>query len=93
MFRPFRRDGNDDLGRGDRLYTAGIVLADPGLVEPKPVAHGNDLQVEQQSRVFGKRMLRRHEHAETDIGLSHLLFAPCFFLTTIRLFVRSLDRQ
>ena len=81
VFRAFRRDGDDNLGRGDRLDTAGIMFADPCFVEAESVAHGNDLEVavEQQRRVFGKRMLRRHEHAEADVGCGHFWIRPVHY--------------
>ncbi len=63
-----RRRGNEDFGSGDDLEAAGMMLADPRLVEAKPVQQRHELQVAFQG-VGGVEiggMERPHEHAETQ---------------------------
>ena len=63
-----RRCGNKNLGRSDDLKAAGVMLADPRLVEAKPVQQRHELQVAFQCvggiEIGG--MERPHEHAETQ---------------------------
>ena len=59
-----RRD--EHLGRRDDLVAAGVVLADPRLVEPEAVEVLDQLEValERERRVLPDRVERGHEESE-----------------------------
>jgi hypothetical protein len=60
--------GDEHLGRCHQLEPAGVVLADPRLVEPQAVEQLDHLEVvlEAQGRVVGHRVERRDEHARAQ---------------------------
>jgi hypothetical protein len=69
--------GDEHLGRADHLVAAGVMLADPRLVEPKPVEMGHQLEIalEEQRRRRVHRMEWREEDAESK-GLVHRSCSP-----------------
>ena len=67
VFGALRRRGDKDFRRSDDLKAAGVMLADPCLVEAKPVQQHHKLQIA-FDRVGGVEiggMERPHEHAKT----------------------------
>ncbi len=61
-----RGGGDEDLGRRDDLVTAGVVLADPDLVEAEPVEVLDEIEIpfERERRVLPGRVERGHEQSE-----------------------------
>ena len=60
--------GDEHLGRGDRLEAAGVVLADPRLVEAEAVEVLDQLEValHAERRVLPDRVHRRQEDPEAQ---------------------------
>ena len=71
----FRRGGDEDLGRVDRLHTRGVVLTDPGFRETQPIEHLEQLEIalEAQGGVLGERVKWCEEDAVPEI---HVLILP-----------------
>jgi hypothetical protein len=67
VLRPLRRDADEHFGRGDDLVTAGVVLADPHLVEAETIEVLDQVEValECERRVLPCRVEGRHEEAES----------------------------
>ena len=63
---PLRGDGDEDLGRRDDLEPGGVVLADPGLLEPEAVHRDNQVEValDRERRVLPDRVEGCHEVSE-----------------------------
>ena len=63
---PLRGDGDEDLGRCDDLEPGGVVLADPGLVEPEAVHRHDQVEVslDRECRVLPDRVEGGHEVSE-----------------------------
>jgi hypothetical protein len=68
-----RRGGRDEhLGRSDDLVAAGVVLADPRLVEAEPIEMLEQLEValEREGRILPGWVKRCHEKAEAHDAIS-----------------------
>lgn len=58
--------GDHDLGRGDELPTAAVVLTKPGFVEAEALQPHDEVQIalEGQRGVLAQRVVRRDKDAE-----------------------------
>ena len=65
----------EDFGRGDDLPTAGVVLADPCLVEAELVEPGDEVDVapQRQRGVLARAVERCHEDAEIKPPRDHAI--------------------
>src|SRR5271170_3036431 len=66
MPRSLGRRRNEHFGRADQLEAAGMMFADPDLVEPQPVHMLHQLQVtmEGPGGVLSRRVPRRKERSK-----------------------------
>ena len=81
VLRPFRRGRDEHLRRRDDLVAAGVVLADPHLVEAEPVEVLDQLQVafECERGVLTRRVERGHEESEAHRRIRSELDYPVKF--------------
>ena len=69
----FGGNGDEQLGRADQLPAGGMVLADPGLVEAKPVQplHQLEIAVHAGGGILVHRMEWRQENAVSELDWGH----------------------
>jgi hypothetical protein len=70
VFGAFGGGGDEDLGAGDDLEAAGVVLADPGLliVQRVQVLEQFHIPFQGQNGVFRQAVERREEDAAAKVG-------------------------
>ena len=73
MPRTLRRRGDEDLGAGDDLEPAGMVLTDPHLVEAQRIQMFDQQQIAMKRlrRVLVHGVKRRMKDAELQIAVRH----------------------